>query len=44
MLFANEIINLQNLMTNLFDFQCSVRHTLLLSLQRRHDDVISVNI
>ena len=26
-LFCNEIINLQNLMTNLFDFQYSVRHT-----------------
>ena len=24
--FGNEIINLQNLMTNLFDFQYSVRH------------------
>ena len=41
MLFADEIINVQNLMTNLFDFQYSVRPTLLLS---RHDDVISVNI
>ena len=26
-LFGNEIINLQRLMTNLFDFQYSVRHT-----------------
>ena len=26
-LFGNEIINLQNLMTNLFDFQYSVRST-----------------